>query len=309
MKAATPYAAAEIAALLRPISAAKPTGRPLQGTPELRDLRMARGEDPGPRAARAGPVREPDWRSIAAQAQALLREHGKDAEVACRLAEAWVRLQGLEGLARGLALIAELVERYGDALSRQDGDAQAADWWAEVNARLKWLDLVLPPVLRAAGNAVSADWIRRQIELLQLGRDLLGRLRDGRRVHEPMARLHARLGELAGELDQLLERALAEQQWLEEQREKQRLINRLNAEQRQALREREQAVLALHGVIRWLQREQPDGVAGLLVERALRLMHAPPEELQQQIEGLGRWSGGDRLPYATVFDDPPAGQG
>lgn len=299
----------EIEALLAPIDAANPAGRSLRDAPELRDLRLARGEDAAPRTARAAPARETNWRAIAAQAQQLLREQGKDVEVACRLAEAWSRLQGLEGLARGLTLIAGLVERYGQELSRRDGDEQAGDWWAEYEARLKWLDLVLPPELRAVGDTVSPEWIRQQLDALELVKASLGRLCAAGAVGEPMARLYARLDELSVELDGLLERALTELQWFEEQRQRQRQLNQMNAGKRQALREREQAVRALHGVVQWLQHDQPDGVAELLVERALRLMHEPPERLRQQLDRLATWTSGDELPGPTVFDDPPPGQG
>lgn len=299
----------EIEALLAPIDAANPVGRSLRDSPELRDLRLARGEDSAPRTARSAPARETNWRAIAAQAQLLLREQGKDVEVACRLAEAWSRLQGLEGLARGLTLIAGLVERYGKVLSRRDGDEQASDWWAEYAARLKWLDLVLPPELRAVGDTVSPEWIRQQLDALELVKASLGRLCAVGSVGQPMARLYARLDELCVELDELRERALTELQWFEEQRQRQRQLNQMNAGKRQALREREQAVRALHGVVQWLQREQPGSVAELLVERALRLMHEPPERLRQQLERLATWTTGDELPCPTVFDDPPPGQG
>ena len=50
------------------------------------------------------------WTELAALADDALRTHVKDLEIACWLCEAWVRLDGFEGLNRGLELLQGLVE-------------------------------------------------------------------------------------------------------------------------------------------------------------------------------------------------------
>ncbi len=58
----------------------------------------------------------PDWASVQHQAEAILARHSKDLEVAAFLAEAILYTEGFAGLANGGALIAGLVEGFGDSL-------------------------------------------------------------------------------------------------------------------------------------------------------------------------------------------------
>lgn len=54
------------------------------------------------------------WGEVARSGGVLLAAHAKDLQVAAWLAEAWLRTDGLPGLADGLTLLAELVEHYWD---------------------------------------------------------------------------------------------------------------------------------------------------------------------------------------------------
>src|SRR3954463_4657955 len=50
------------------------------------------------------------WREVASQGTDLLIRHSKDLQVAAWLTEAWLRTDGLIGLANGFTLLAQLVE-------------------------------------------------------------------------------------------------------------------------------------------------------------------------------------------------------
>lgn len=52
------------------------------------------------------------WTEVAADGAELLSEHAKDLQVAAWVCEAWLRTDGLPGLADGFSLLSELVERY-----------------------------------------------------------------------------------------------------------------------------------------------------------------------------------------------------
>lgn len=54
------------------------------------------------------------WTVVASGGAELIAHHAKDLQVAAWLVEAWVRTDGLAGLADGLTLLAELVEQYWD---------------------------------------------------------------------------------------------------------------------------------------------------------------------------------------------------
>lgn len=62
----------------------------------------------------------PDWREVARQGEQLILQ-SKDLRIACLLAQAWTNLQGMQGYAQGLRLVAGLLSRY----------------WTELYPRLK----------------------------------------------------------------------------------------------------------------------------------------------------------------------------
>jgi type VI secretion system protein ImpA len=55
------------------------------------------------------------WRVVASEGSELLVNHSKDLQVAAWLTEAWLRTDGLSGLATGCTLLAGLVDAYWDA--------------------------------------------------------------------------------------------------------------------------------------------------------------------------------------------------
>lgn len=111
--------------LLAPIPGDDPAGRSLRYDvihDEIRELRRA--DDPTlPQGVWQHELKRADWRGVARLASEALRTRSKDLQMAVWLVEAWARLDGLRGLARGVELVAGLVETYGDTLHpRPDED-------------------------------------------------------------------------------------------------------------------------------------------------------------------------------------------
>ena len=115
----------EIAALLAPIPGDAPVGVDLRQDAAAADalytrLRDARGEARTLERAQEneeGNYTIPaEWRTIRDLAYEALTVHTKDLEIACWLAEALLRSDGLQGLSAGLQVMRGLVEQYWDDL-------------------------------------------------------------------------------------------------------------------------------------------------------------------------------------------------
>ena len=95
-----------VAALLRPIEEANPTG------PEAKDdlrYELVRSE----LQKLAGPASSaPDWKSVVREGQAFLTERSKDLSVACEVALAMWTTGGIEEGTRGILLVAGLLLRF-----------------------------------------------------------------------------------------------------------------------------------------------------------------------------------------------------
>lgn len=304
--------AEQIGWLLAPITDESPCGIDLRFSPELRDLLISRGEEPLPRTSHRYNRREVDWPRIKSAAELLLAERAKDLRIACVLAEAWTRIDRLQGLVTGLVLIVHLVSRYGSQLHphlEKGPDVGKLDT-GEAAALLNHLDLVLPSQMAAGSpsDARSLDAIDVEDDRIRLARaalDSFESMLTAPRVSAP--RIRQRLAALA---DALQTRREEERVRLERIREVQALEERharMSEAKRHALREREQVVRTLYQVLVFLAAEEPDGLAAPLVERALRLFHKRPDALAQELRSLAEWSSHfDSLPYPTVFDDPSA---
>lgn len=73
------------------------------------ELRVSMGGEP------AGDGEAWDWETLAETAIDYLTNHAKDLEIAAMLVEAVIRIDGLPGLARGMALLAQMVTAFWDA--------------------------------------------------------------------------------------------------------------------------------------------------------------------------------------------------
>jgi len=128
-----------------PVAPDRPGGEDVSLAPELDEIREARrGDDPGlAQGDWAQPPRRPQWPRVAALCERILRERSKDLQVAGYYAEALAANAGFPGLARGLATMAALLERFWD--SCHPALAGAGE---ERAARLEWLNRHLVPAVR-----------------------------------------------------------------------------------------------------------------------------------------------------------------
>ncbi|MDN3579213.1 type VI secretion system protein TssA [Chitinimonas viridis] len=115
----------DLAALLAPVADAQPCGDNLEYSAEFLALEAMAGGTPEQQfgdtiiAAVA-----PDWLAVARQAQEMLAR-SKDLRIAGFLVRAATRNSGLQGLAQGLSLVADLLAQYWPDLhpELEDGDA------------------------------------------------------------------------------------------------------------------------------------------------------------------------------------------
>lgn len=112
--------------LLAPMPGDDPTGASLRYDvvhDEIRELR--REDDPTlPQGVWRHELKRADWNGIARLTSEALRSRSKDLQMAAWLAEAWVRIDGLAGLERGIELVSGLIERYGQEIHpRVEDDA------------------------------------------------------------------------------------------------------------------------------------------------------------------------------------------
>lgn len=112
--------------LLEPLSANSPCGTSLRYEADYDRLREARREDDVsvPTGIWQTEIKRSDWIAVEKLARELLLTRSKDLMIAAWLGEAWLQRQGLEGLARALALVSGLCERYPDDLHplAEEGD-------------------------------------------------------------------------------------------------------------------------------------------------------------------------------------------
>lgn len=123
---ARPVAVPSLEELLAPVPGGDPAGESLRYDvihDEIRELR--REDDPTlPQGVWRRELARADWSGIARLAAEALRGRSKDLQMAAWLTEAWVRLDGLAGLERGVELVAGLIERYGPEIHpRMEEDA------------------------------------------------------------------------------------------------------------------------------------------------------------------------------------------
>lgn len=145
--------------LLAPISADAPCGPDLEYDPAFLSLEsnldnafVERAVGPGAEEATG-----PDWKRIAAQAAELMqRTH--DLRIAVSLTKAWLNMQGVPGLTRGLTLLQQLLSLRWGSVHPQIGAQGDTDGLMRVNALRSLCDsrsLISPlrsaPLLRARG--------------------------------------------------------------------------------------------------------------------------------------------------------------
>lgn len=98
--------------LLEPVSETSLVGENLEYDPHFSELeRAAAGVEERYSGKEVIPAKEPDWKGVCRIAPQLFAR-SKDLRVAVRLASAEAALEGVDGLAAGIALIRALLDRY-----------------------------------------------------------------------------------------------------------------------------------------------------------------------------------------------------
>jgi type VI secretion system protein ImpA len=107
----------DIEALLAPVASSPPCGLDLRAVAGSNALTEAREHRRAEDASRVGPeAKSADWPAVARTCVQGLQRASKDLELAAYLIEAWTRTEGIDGLARGLAVLHGLLERYWEQL-------------------------------------------------------------------------------------------------------------------------------------------------------------------------------------------------
>jgi len=100
--------------LLQPISAEAPCGQDMEYDAAFLELdRVSQVKPEQQMGDTIVPAQEPDWKDVSSRAQALLGKT-KDIRVAMKLARAQLQLEGLAGLAEGLAVLRGILEQFWD---------------------------------------------------------------------------------------------------------------------------------------------------------------------------------------------------
>ncbi|MDF8364750.1 type VI secretion system protein TssA [Achromobacter anxifer] len=126
-------------ALLAPLPQEGGAGMALRYEPVYQQIQEARQQDDAslPMGDWDRPLQRADWRLVAALCQEALAAQGKDLQVAAWLCEAWMRLNGLEGLVAGIRVLDGLAQRYWETAwprMEDEDDAEARC------APFSWLD-------------------------------------------------------------------------------------------------------------------------------------------------------------------------
>lgn len=100
--------------LLNPIPGKLPCGKYLRYTEIYDHIREARREEDDnlPQGVWKTEVKKADWEKVSQICQAALIHQTKDLQIAAWLTEAWLHLEGLPGLAKGLKLITQLTQKF-----------------------------------------------------------------------------------------------------------------------------------------------------------------------------------------------------
>lgn len=113
-----PGYSAELEVLLQPIAGSRPTGESLRYAASYAQITQARLEDDPslPLGDWERPLKKADWREVQKLCSEALVHRSKDLQIACWLAECWVRLNGISGLTAGAHLLSALLESFWDGV-------------------------------------------------------------------------------------------------------------------------------------------------------------------------------------------------
>ncbi len=155
---------------LKPIDADNPAGVSVREEAIYSDIQADRAsDDPNlPRGVWERDLKKADWQKVSDGCQNILTSRSKDLQVAVWLLESQIYLNGIQGLAKGLMLIAELTDHFWNSifpLMEDDDIEYRTNLFSWVNDRLS-----MPVRWVAISDATSgeeyswADWERAQLE-------------------------------------------------------------------------------------------------------------------------------------------------
>ncbi|MBP9691831.1 MAG: type VI secretion system protein TssA [Alphaproteobacteria bacterium] len=139
--------------LLAPIGSQNPTGEALRYTDVYDQIREARREDDDnlPQGVWKSEIKKADWDQVDRLCQDALKNRSKDIQIAAWLTEAWLHLEGMGGLSRGIDLILKLTRTYWDTLYPQmngEGYEHRTPPYEWINTRLseeaQWILISMP---------------------------------------------------------------------------------------------------------------------------------------------------------------------
>lgn len=108
--------------LLEPISAETPAGRDVSDEADAFQIGQARMKG---RAAETKSEVQDAFAEIVDLATRVLRQDSKDLTIAAWLTEAWLQVEGVDGLGDGLEVLGELIDGFWDDLFPQDAEGRA----------------------------------------------------------------------------------------------------------------------------------------------------------------------------------------
>jgi type VI secretion system protein ImpA len=124
----------DLEALLAPVPGDAPSGPDLEYDPEWQELeRLAQGKPEQQFGDTIIPAEEPDWREVRSRGEALFAR-SKDARNAVLLARALSNQEQFHGVAQGLELIHQLMERFWDTVHPQLDSSDNDDPTMRLNA-------------------------------------------------------------------------------------------------------------------------------------------------------------------------------
>ncbi len=104
----------DLSQLLEPVSAGQPCGESLRYTNVYDKIRESRREEDKnlPQGVWKTEIKKADWEYVAELCEDALKSQSKDLQISAWLAEAWMHIEGMTGLARGLELILGLTQNF-----------------------------------------------------------------------------------------------------------------------------------------------------------------------------------------------------
>ncbi|MCU0245356.1 MAG: type VI secretion system protein TssA [Bryobacter sp.] len=142
--------------ILEPVAGDNPAGRDLRYHPIYDQIKEARREEEAfEQGVWQTAIKSADWVQVVKLCSEALAKQSKDLQLAAWLTEALLRREGLPGLASGLRLLAELLERFWDTLypELEDGDAEMR------SVPLAWVASRLDTALQRAPLAIGLSSI------------------------------------------------------------------------------------------------------------------------------------------------------